>query len=152
MCGKINNLFSLAGKRKLPLQKKARWTSPIKTTPGQVRTASTVVETRLPAETKVILVSPQNTSGSFSASLNLYSWNRLIDDYFDEISNNNAPTCQDSNTDPNLDLSLTSGEKVTYPDATQSSGPTDADQVDLLPGASTTRSTASEKHVGKLRF
>ena len=66
----------------------------------------------------------QYTSSS-STSLSLYSKDRLIDDYFEDASNNNAPNYPNPNPSPNanLDLSTTWDKEITQNETARCSGP-----------------------------
>ena len=51
----------------------------------------------------------RNTSSS-SSSLNLNSWDGLIDEYFEDMSNNNLPFSQQVGSGPNHELSITADD------------------------------------------
>ena len=128
---------SLAGKSKSSPPKKSTSAYPQKKTTCGNSTCgnptSTQTNTNPLTEVSVIPKSPQKSSGSFaSSSLNLNSWDGLISESFEDVSNNNAPFNQESYN--NLDLSFT-GEEIP-------SGPSVAAHSSSLPGPSSSGSAS----------
>ena len=102
-----HNLYtdsSLAGKRKLSPPKKAVSSPAGHSVQGTSRTANTRVGTSAPTVRTATQESPRFTSGSSSSS-NLDSWDGIIEDYFDDVTNNNVP--QNPHTESNQGLSIT---------------------------------------------
>ena len=95
---------SLAGRRKLSPPKKAVSTPAGHSGQGTSRTANTRVGTSAPTVSTATQDSPRFSSGS-SSSLNLDSWDGIIEDYFDDVTNNNVP--QNPHTESNQGLSIT---------------------------------------------
>ena len=95
---------SLAGKRKLSPPKKAVSTPAGHSGQGTSRTANTRVGTSAPTVSTATQDSPRFSSGS-SSSLNLDSWDGIIEDYFDDVTNNNVS--QNPHTESNQGLSIT---------------------------------------------
>ena len=99
--------LSSAGKRKMsPPKKTIRANNLKRTTFGN--TTPTPGTTQTPSEMVIIPESPQKSSGSSSSSssLNLNSWDGLIDVYFEDVSNNNIPIRQELASNYNVDLSV----------------------------------------------
>ena len=98
--------------------------------------------TQTPPQNIVIAESPQKLSGSStsSSSLKLNSWVGLIDEYFEDGSNNNAPKCQEIATHNNVDLSVTGKYKTPLSESEERKGPTVADHSGKLPGQLTSGS------------
>ena len=90
---------------------------PIKTI-GREHSSGSVLQKRTPTRTHdpttelvVIHESAHNTSGS-SSYLNLNSWDGIIEDYFDDVSNNHMPFRQEARSGPNHEISITGGEST----------------------------------------
>ena len=62
-------------------------------------------------ERVVIHESRRNTSGS-SSSLNLNSWDGIIEDYFDDVSNINMPFNEEAGSGSNYEICVTSDESA----------------------------------------
>ena len=75
---------------------------------------------------------------SSSSSLNLNSWDGLIDEYFEDVSTNNAPISHE--TDNNVDLSVTVEQKIPLSDYDERSELSVAAHSSRLPGLSTSAS------------
>ena len=90
------NMLILAGKKKRSLLKKAIRTDSLRK-PISGNTTLTLGSIQILPQIVIIPESPQKISGSYSSSssLNSNSWDGLVDDYFEEVSNNNAPICQE---------------------------------------------------------
>ena len=123
---------SSAGKRKSSPPKKSTRANPQKKTTSANLTCgnATATQTTEKSSTEVIVIpdSPQkmSSSSSSSSSLNLNSWDGLIDEELEDVSNYNTSFNQDS--DSNVDLSLTGEEEP--------SGPSVATQASSIPGTS----------------
>ena len=100
----IHTHSSLAGKRKLSPPKKAGSTTAGHSRLGTPRTENTRAGTSAPTASSAIQDSPKFSSGS--SSLNLDSWDGIIEDYFDNVTNFNLP--QNPHTESNQGLSITS--------------------------------------------
>ena len=94
---------SLAGKRKLSPPKKAGSTTAGHSRQGTPRTEFIRSGTSAPTASPATQDSPKLSSGS--SSLNLDSWDGKIEDYFDDVTNNNVP--QNPHTESNQGLSIT---------------------------------------------
>ena len=94
---------SLAGKRKLSPPKKAGSTPAGHSSQGTARTVNTGAGTSAPTPSSATQDSPRFSSGS--SSLNLDSWDGIIEDYFDDVTNNNVP--QNPHTESNQGLNIT---------------------------------------------
>ena len=94
---------SLAGKRKLSPPKKVGSTTTGHSRQGTPRTEITRAGTSAPTASSATQDSPRFSSGS--SSLNLDSWDGIIEDYFDDVTNNNVP--QNPHTESNQGLSIT---------------------------------------------
>ena len=117
--------LSLAGKRKMSPPKKAIWTDTLKKTISG-NTMLTLGTIQVPPELVIIPESPQKISGSFysSSSLSLNSWDCFIDEYFEDVPNNNAPACQKRVTYHYNDLSVRGGLMTTNSEIEEFRGPT----------------------------
>ena len=98
----IHTQSSLAGKRKLSPPKKAGSTPAGHSSQGNPRTENTSAGTSAPTASSATQDSPRFSSGS--SSLNLDSWDGIIEDYFDDVTNN-VP--QNPHTESNQGLSIT---------------------------------------------
>ena len=94
---------SLAGKRKLSPPKNAGSISAGHSRQGTPRTEIISSGTSAPTASSATQDSPKLSSGS--SSLNLDSWDGIIEDYFDDVTNNDVP--QNSYTETNQGLSIT---------------------------------------------
>ena len=99
----LHTYSSLAGKRKLSPPKKAGSTPAGHSSQGTPRTDNTRAGTSAPTASTATQDSPRFSSGS--SSLNLDSWDGIIEDYFDDVTNNNVP--QNPHTESNQGLSIT---------------------------------------------
>ena len=99
---------SLAGKRKLSPPKKTFERDHTQLKQGTVKTATTAGPHQATTEVVVIQESPQNTSGSSSLSIN--SWDGIIEDYFDDVSNKNMLFSQDTMSGLNHEISVLCSE------------------------------------------
>ena len=101
---KLHTHSSLAGKRKLLQAKKAVSTPSGHSGQGTSGAITNRAWTGAPTVSVATQDSSQISSGS-SSSLNLNSWDGIIDDYFDDVTNNNIP--QSHHSESNQDLSVT---------------------------------------------
>ena len=162
---------SLAGKRKLSPPKKAGSISAGHSRQGTPRTEIISSGTSAPTASSATQDSPKLSSGS--SSLNLDSWDGIIEDYFDDATNNNVP--QNSYTETNQGLSITghaetpalssegtanndSREIVVIHDANTSVGSQDNPiMIDSIPEQTTsvtpkTRNSRPRRNVGPPQF
>ena len=84
----------------------------------------------------------RNTSGS-SSSLNFNSWDGIIDNYFDDMTNNNVPLSHQADSGSNQGLSFT-GDDHTQSTRPNLTGSTEHPSVGDAPDAATIES--SEKN------
>ena len=101
---KLHTHSSLAGKRKLSPPKKTASTPTGVSGQGTSRTFNTRAGTGTPRGSAATQDSSRISSGS-SSSLHLDSWDGIIDDYFDDVTNNNIP--QSLHSESNQGLSVT---------------------------------------------
>ena len=99
----IHTHSSLAGKRKFSPPKKAGSTPAGHSSQGTPRTDNTRAATSAPTASTATQDSTRFSSGS--SSLNLDSWDGIIEDYFDDVTNKNVP--QNPHTESNQGLSIT---------------------------------------------
>ena len=108
---KLHTHSSLAGKRKLP-PKKAVSTPAGHSGQGTSRTFNTRAGISAPTVGAATQDSSRISSGS-SFSLNLDSWDGIIYDYFDDVTNNNIP--QSHHSESNQGLSVTGTVESPHP-------------------------------------
>ena len=96
---------SLAGKWKLSPSKKAIGRDQTNSRHGTERVDTHTRIFGLPTDLRVAHDSPQNTSDS-SLSLNLNSWDGIIKDYFEDMSNNDLLFSQQGGSGRNHELSI----------------------------------------------
>ena len=101
---KLHTQSSLAGKRKLSPPKKAVSTPSGHSGQGTSRAFNIRAGTSAPTVSVATQYSSRISSGS-SSSLNLDSWDGIIDNYFDDLTNNNIP--QSHHSESNQGLSVT---------------------------------------------
>ena len=103
---KLHTHSSLAGKRKLSLPKKAVSTPSGRSGQGTSRAIKTRAGSSAPTVSAATHDSSRISSGS-SSSLNLDTWDGKIDDYFDDVTNNNIPQSHHSKSNQGLSLTGT---------------------------------------------
>ena len=123
---------SLAGKRKLSPPKKAGSISAGHSRQGTTRTEIISSGTSAPTASSATQDSPKLSSGS--SSLNLDSWDGIIEDYFDNVTNNNVP--QNSYTETNRGLSFT-GHAETPPLSSEGTANNDSREILVIHDANT---------------
>ena len=123
---------SLAGKRKLSPPKKAGSISAGHSRQGTPRTEIISSGTSAPTASPATQDSLKLSSGS--SSLNLDSWDGIIEDYFDDVTNNNVP--QMPYTETNQGLSIT-GHAETPPLSSEGTANNDSREIVVIHDANT---------------
>ena len=103
---KLHTHSSLAGKRKLLPPKKAVSTPSGHSGQGTSGAITNRAWTGAPTASVATQDSSRTSSGS-SSSLNLNSWDGIIDDYFDDVTNNNVPQSHPSESNQGLSVTGT---------------------------------------------
>ena len=125
---------SLAGKRKLSPPKKAVSTPAGHSGRGTSRTFNTSAGISAPTVSAVTQDSSRISSGS-SSSLNLDSWDGIIDDYFDDVTNNNI--AQSHHSESNQGLSVTDTVESPHPSSEMPAN-TDLREIVVIHDSTTT--------------
>ena len=119
---KLHTHSSLAGKMKLSPPKKAVPKPAGHSVQGTSRTSNTRAGTGAPMVSAATQDASRISSGS-SSSLNLDSWDGIIDDYFDDVTNNNIP--ESLHSESNQGLSVTGTVESPHPSSERSGSPGD---------------------------
>ena len=135
---KLHTLSSLAGKRKLSPPKTAVSTPAGHSGQGTSRSFNTRAGTGTPT-VSAATQDPSRISSGSSSSLNLDSWDGIIDDYFDDVTNNNIP--QSLQSEPNQGLSVTSTVESPHPSSERSA---DTDPREIVVIHDTTMTEGSQ--------
>ena len=125
---------SLAGKRNLSPPKKAVSTPSGHSGQGTSRASNTRAGNSAPT----VSVATQDTSRIYSgssSSLNLDSWDGIIDDYFDDVTNNNIP--QSHHSESNQGLSVTGTDESPHPSSERPAN-TDLREIVIIPDSTAT--------------
>ena len=125
---KLHIHSSLAGKRKLLPPKKAVSTPSGHSGQGTSRTLNTRAGISAPTVSVATQDSSRISSGS-SSSLNLDSWDGIIDDYFDDLTNNNIP--QSHHSESNQGLNVTGTVESPHPSSEMPAN-TDLREIDII--------------------
>ena len=131
---KLHTHSSLAGKRKLSPPKKAVSTPAGHSGQGTSRMFNTRAGTGTPTVSAATQDSSRISSGS-SSSLNLDSWDGIIDDYFDDVTNNHIP--QSLQSESNQGLSVTGTVESPHPSSERSAN-TDPREIVIIHDATMT--------------
>ena len=126
---KLYTHSSLAEKRKLSPPKKAVSTPSGHSEKGTSRAFNTRAGTSAPTVSVATQDSSRISSGS-SSSLNLDSWDGIIDDYFDDVSNNNIP--QSHHSESNQSLSVIGTVESPHPSSERPAN-TDLREIVIIP-------------------
>ena len=124
---------SIAGKRKLSPPKKAGSTPAGHSSQGTPRMDNSRAGTSVPTASTATQDSPRFSSGS--SSLNLDSWDGIIEDYFDDVTNNNVP--QNPHTESNQGLSI-KGPVESPQQSSEKPANNDPREIVVIPDATTT--------------
>ena len=125
---------SLAGKRKLSPPKKAVSTPSGHSGQGTSRASNTRAGISAPT-VSVATQDSSRISSSSSSSLNLESWDGIIDDYFDDVTNNNIP--QSHHSESNQGLSVTGTVESPHPSSERPAN-TDLREIVIIPDSTAT--------------
>ena len=131
---KLHTHSSLAGKRKLSPPKKAVSTPAGHSGQGTSRTFNTRAGIIAPTVSAATQDSSRISSGS-SSSLNLDSWEGIIDDYFDDVTNNNIP--QSHHSESNQGFSVTGTVESPHPSSEMPAN-TDLREIVVIHDSTTT--------------
>ena len=126
---KLHTHSSLAGKRKLSPPKKAVLTPSGHSGQGTSRAFNTRAGTSAPTVSVATQDSSRISSGS-SSSLTLDSWDGVIDDYFDDVTNNNIP--QSHHSESNQGLCVTGTVDSPHPSSERPAN-TDLREIVIIP-------------------
>ena len=131
---KLHTHSSLSGKRKLSPSKKAVSTPAGHSGQGTSKTFNT----RAGTSAQTVSAASQNSSTIYSGSssyLNLDSWDGIIDDYFDDVTNNNILQCHLSES--NQGLSVTGTVESPHPSSEMPAN-TDPREIVVIHDSTTT--------------
>ena len=134
---KLHTQTSLAGKRELSSPKNAVSTPAGHSGQGTSRTSNTRAGTGAPTVSAATQDSSRISSGS-SSSLNLDSWDGIIDDYFDDVTNNNI--LQSLRSESNQGLSVIGTVESPHPSSERSAN-TDPREIAVIHDSTTTEGT-----------